>query len=340
MSTTTREQVKSPNGISVPYRTLVTPKIEDEEREEELTNAEILDTKAGDEVARHTADLESRGITPAAYTNITPSVKGSNYSYNGESYRRPEFAGVSTPTVNDVRPPANLDGTFLRMQSNHSPGTSGDVSLYTSKNFDPTKPVTYVVVATGHHGSPEDFFKRQYRDNNVNAVYIVPRLGEYSDIKGGYNPQEASLLVAEASKAMMERQIAGKNYTPDQLALIQQNAQNGKILASIYSGGYQFGNSLLPIATDVKSFDAMYSATYTNNLIQFAQKPGTSVTVFWGDSTAGHTRDFQQATQGLSNVQVSTNGGSHGDLVQRKFAQALENNPGQPKQQPTLSLMG
>ena len=288
-----------------------------------------LNLLSGHDVAAEVQRREASGIPGSRETGFSSIERpvGQRYGFDGGVYHRPNFDGVVAPALSDYTRPANLDGTLLSMRTRSSPGASGDVLIYTSANFDPTKPITFIPYLTGHGGSPEDFFRRQYRDSNVNAVYIVPRLGHYSETRGGFTTADASQLIAEAGKAMMDKQIAmraaqGRPYTAEEIAQINANAQGGKVTTGIYSGGYVAGNAFLPLSSRVISYDAMYGSVYTANLIKFAQAGGV-VEAYFGDSTAGNTGSFRSATRGLANVNVMGNGGSHGDLVQRVFASSM-----------------
>lgn len=233
-----------------------------------------------------------------------------------------------TPAPGDYPVRATKDGDIATVRLDHSPGASNKVALFLPKGFDPAKPAVIMPYFHGHGGGIDDALTRQKlaeqaAKSGKNIAFVIPQLGEKSEIKDAFrNPQYAAKFLDESAAAL------AKLYTqrhPDADAQkVGQAFRDMPVVPLTYSGGYQATWPVLkdPRVKGVVALDSMYSSA--KPFIDFSRRedaPFVSVTV--GPSTKGHTEKFAE-NAARRNIAVTPMKGEHGTLVQNALDGVLQ----------------
>lgn len=215
------------------------------------------------------------------------------------------------------------DGKFTLARIGSSPGASGNVGLYIPNGFDPSKPAVMVPYMHGFGGGIMDATTRQQMDQwakGRNVVFVVPQLGDHSDVRSGFDARAAGQFLSDASRALAE--MYGRMHPDVSPDKFRDAFQNMQAVMMSYSGGYR---ATIPFLQQQRTIGvAALDTMYGNAGEYFKQfvKNGGFVDALFGDSTAGHTASFKAATSG-ANATVRHNPSSHGSLVQDAAADAI-----------------
>jgi hypothetical protein len=202
----------------------------------------------------------------------------------------------------------------------HAPGATHETALFLPKSFDPSKPAVLVPYFHGHGGSIPDSFERQKlaelaAKSGKNMAFVIPQLGAKSEITNEFrNPANAAKFLDESASALAKlyvRTHPGANADETAKAF-----HDMPVVTMTYSGGYQaaWSTLTLPQVKGAVVLDSMYSSA--KPFVDFAKRADKPfVSVMYGDSTAGHVKEFQAAAP-KENVVVQPNPTDHPTLVQ------------------------
>jgi hypothetical protein len=216
----------------------------------------------------------------------------------------------------------------MKMTLDHSPGTTNKVALFLPKGFDPSRPAIIMPYFHGHGGGIDDALTRQKLTEQAaksgkNIAFVIPQLGEKSEIKNDFrDPQYAAKFLDESAAALAK--FYAQSHPGADGEKTARSFKDMPVVPLTYSGGYLATWPVLkdPRVKGVVLLDSMYSSA--KPFVEFSKRadaPFVSVTV--GPSTKPHVDAFEKGAA-KENTVVTRMKGGHGELVQNALGGVLD----------------